>query len=296
MTLAEQAPGFEAVGAGIVLGPQALAILDALGIPVTGLGEPLSAFAIRTAAGRPLNASLTEGHLAELGPARAMTRPALHERLAAALPDDVELRLGARRQRDRVERGVQRPGGGRLGHLADLGGGGVLALGEAVDPVVEQQDRQVHVAAQRVDQVVAADRERVPVAGDHPDVQVGAADGHPGGDGGGPPVDRVHPVAVHVVGEPRGAADAGDDDGVLPLHAQRRHHALERRQDGVVAAAGAPAHLLIGGEVLAVERGQRQRNTAEAGQGGHRASSASTMAVRSAANSVIEIGSPRTRP
>ena len=104
VTLAEQAPGFEAVGAGIVLGPQALAILAALGIPVTGLGEPLSAFAIRTADGRPLNASLTEGHLAELGPARAMTRPALHERLAAALPDDVELRLGARLEPTELQR------------------------------------------------------------------------------------------------------------------------------------------------------------------------------------------------
>src|SRR5690348_17916775 len=35
-----------------------------------------------------------------------------------------------------------------------------------------QQDRQVDVAAQRVDQVVAADRQRVAVPGDHPDRQV----------------------------------------------------------------------------------------------------------------------------
>ena len=59
--------------------------------------------------------------------------------------------LGAERQRDRVERVVDRSNRRRLGDLAGLGGRGVLPLGEPVDPVVEQQDGDVHVAAQRVD-------------------------------------------------------------------------------------------------------------------------------------------------
>jgi hypothetical protein len=49
--------------------------------------------------------------------------------------------------------------------------------------------------------VVAADREGVAVAGDHPDVEVGTGDGQAGGDGRGPAVDGVHPVGVHVIGE-----------------------------------------------------------------------------------------------
>jgi hypothetical protein len=84
-----------------------------------------------------------------------------------------ERRLRAQRQRQRVERRVRRAGRRRLGDLAELGGRRVLPLVRPVDPVVEQQDLQVDVAAQRVDQVVAADRQRVAVAGDDPDRQVG---------------------------------------------------------------------------------------------------------------------------
>ena len=43
-----------------------------------------------------------------------------------------EGRLGSQGQRHRVERGVDRAGRGRLGHLPDLRGGGVLALRQAV--------------------------------------------------------------------------------------------------------------------------------------------------------------------
>jgi hypothetical protein len=104
--------------------------------------------------------------------------------------------LGAERQRERVERRVQRAERRGLGDLALLGGRRVLALGQPVDPVVEQQDLQVDVAAQRVDQVVAADRQRVAVTGDHPDGQVGPGGGEAGGDRRGAAVDRVHPVGV----------------------------------------------------------------------------------------------------
>ncbi len=161
-----------------------------------------------------------------------------------------EGRLRADRQRHRVEGRVQGPHGGRLGDLADLGGGAVLALGEAVDAVVEQQDLEVDVAAQGVDEVVAADGQRVAVAGDDPHAQVAAGGGEAGGDGGGAAVDGVHPVGVHVVREAGGAADAGDEDDVLPGQAQLRHEALHGGQHGVVTAARAPAHLLVGLEVL----------------------------------------------
>ena len=84
-----------------------------------------------------------------------------------------EARLRADRDRDRVERVVERAERRALGDLADLARRRVLALGETVDLVVEEQDRHVHVAAQRVDQVVATDRQTVAVTGDDPDVEVG---------------------------------------------------------------------------------------------------------------------------
>ena len=119
-----------------------------------------------------------------------------------------ETRLRTERHGERVERRVDRAHRCRLRDLADRRGGGVLALGEPVDPVVEQQDVEVHVAAQRVDQVVAADRQAVAVAGDHPHVEIGSRDRDAGGDRRRPPVDRVHPVGVHVVREAARTADA----------------------------------------------------------------------------------------
>ncbi len=73
-----------------------------------------------------------------------------------------ERRLGAERQRDRVERMVGDAERRRLGDLAQLGGRRRLALGQPVDLVVEQQDLHRDVAPQRVDQMVAADREESP--------------------------------------------------------------------------------------------------------------------------------------
>ena len=137
--------------------------------------------------------------------------------------------------------------------LVDLGhfrGGRVLALGQPVDLVVEQQDGDVDVAAERVDQVVAADGERVAVTGDHPDVEIRPGGGQSGGDGRCPAVDRVHAVGVHVVRESGGAADARQEHGALPAHAELGHQHLHRRQDRVVAATRAPADLLVGGPVL----------------------------------------------
>jgi hypothetical protein len=45
-----------------------------------------------------------------------------------------------------------------------------------VDPVVEQHDLDVRVAAHQVDDVIAADRERVAVAGDEPHRKLGVRD------------------------------------------------------------------------------------------------------------------------
>jgi hypothetical protein len=77
-----------------------------------------------------------------------------------------EGRAAAEREAERVERAVDRAHGVDFVFRPDRRGRRVLALGEPVDLVVEEQDLQVDVAAQDVRHVVAADREPVAVAGD----------------------------------------------------------------------------------------------------------------------------------
>jgi hypothetical protein len=84
-----------------------------------------------------------------------------------------ERRLRGERERERVERAVVRAERRRLRDFAALARRRRLPFREAIDLVVEQQDLHRDVAPQRVDQVVAADRERVAVAGDDPDREVG---------------------------------------------------------------------------------------------------------------------------
>ena len=114
-----------------------------------------------------------------------------------------------------------------------------------VDLVVEQQHREVHVAPQRMDQVVAADRQRVAVAGDDPHVEVGTGERHAGGDRRRAAVDAVQAVRVHVVREPGGAPDAGDEHEVLRASRRARAGAAaprrgwsSRRTPGTTAPPG----------------------------------------------------------
>ena len=123
--------------------------------------------------------------------------------------------LAADGDRERVERVVDRAHRRALGLFAERRRGRVLALREAVDAVVEQDDVDVDVAADGVHQVVAADREAVAVARDDPDVQIGPHRLQARGHGRRAAVDGVHAVRVHVVREPAGAADAGDEHDLL---------------------------------------------------------------------------------
>ena len=179
-----------------------------------------------------------------LVPARALER--LLEMLGVRVdrPGD-ERRLGGERDREGADREVNGPVWCRLGDLAELGRRAGLALREPVDAVVEHHDPNVDVAPERVDQVVATDRQGVAVAGDDPDHQVRPRGLEPRRDGGGAPVNGVEPVGVHVVRQPARAADAGDEDDVLLRVAEVGHHLLGLREDRVVPAAGAPAHLLV---------------------------------------------------
>ena len=83
-----------------------------------------------------------------------------------------EARLGADGDAQRVERLIDRAERRRARPLAPRARRRVLALRQPVDLVVEEENRDVHVAPQRVDEVVAADRQRVAVAGDDPHGEV----------------------------------------------------------------------------------------------------------------------------
>ena len=165
-----------------------------------------------------------------------------------------ERRLRGEGERQRLDRGVDGAGRGRLRALAELRRRRGLALGQPVDPVVEHDQLEVDVATHRVDHVVAADRQRVAVAGDDPDHEVGAGRLEARRERRRTAVDRVEPEGVHVVRQPTRAADARDEDDVLLLVAEVGHHLLGLGKDRIVPAAGAPADLLVGHEVLAGQR------------------------------------------
>src|SRR6266508_544197 len=99
-------------------------------------------------------------------------------------------------------------------------------------------------------QVVAADAQTVAITRDDEDLQLGPRQLEPGGDGRRAAMDRVKAVRVHVVREAARAADTRDEHDVLLRNAKARHRLLDRAQDGVVPAARAPAHVLVGLEVL----------------------------------------------
>jgi hypothetical protein len=195
-----------------------------------------------------------------------------------------EARLGADGDAERVEGLVDRACGRRARPLAPWARRRVLPLRQPVDLVVEKEDRDIHIAPQGVDEVVAADRERVAVPRDDPDGEVGTRGGEPGRDRGRTAVDRVHPVRLHVVREAGGAADAGDEDDALARDAELGHELLDGGEDRIVAAARAPADLLVGLQVL-----RRQCQLAVAVAFCH------NIAPIASPNSLARKGTPRTR-
>ncbi len=87
--LYEQAPGFEQIGAGVVVGANAKAILDLLGVSLAGIGAVFDRFEARDGHGDVLNVMRTGDDLA-IG----VTRGVLHDRLLAALPAAVRVHVG----------------------------------------------------------------------------------------------------------------------------------------------------------------------------------------------------------
>ena len=116
----------------------------------------------------------------------------------------------------------------------------VLAARHAIDAVVDDDGREVHVAPRRVDEVVAADGRAVAVAHGHQHLQAGVGHLDAGGGGQRPAVGAVVPVKVQIVVEIARAADAGGDHHVVLRDAQVLHrpdHGADHRAD---AAPGTP--------------------------------------------------------
>jgi 2-heptyl-3-hydroxy-4(1H)-quinolone synthase len=120
VTLVERAAAFEAVGAGIVLAPNAVHVLAGLGVDLAGAGQPLAHMEVRTAADDLLTTMDLRALRLRFGPTYGIARPALHALLAEALPGDVEVVLdaGVERVEDAAGRvAVTWPGGSRTADL-----------------------------------------------------------------------------------------------------------------------------------------------------------------------------------
>jgi 2-heptyl-3-hydroxy-4(1H)-quinolone synthase len=107
VTLLERTAQFEAVGAGIVLAPNAVHVLTGLGLDLAPQARPLAATEVHTAAGSLLSRLDTAALARRYGPTYGLGRALLHTALADALPGTVEIIHRARvdsvdEQEDRV--------------------------------------------------------------------------------------------------------------------------------------------------------------------------------------------------
>jgi len=90
----ERSPTLDPVGAGIVLAPNALRILAALGVRLQPCGEPINRITIRNSDGVVLESTEIHRILPSAGPTLAFHRAELHQALLSALDPGVEVRLG----------------------------------------------------------------------------------------------------------------------------------------------------------------------------------------------------------
>src|SRR6266852_2456822 len=96
-----------------------------------------------------------------------------------------------------------------------------------------------------MNRVIAADRERVAVTGGYPNFEIGLNRFNPRCNRGRTAMDGVETERIHVVREAAGAADAGNHHKIFALDAELGKHRLHRGENGVVAAAWAPADFLV---------------------------------------------------
>src|SRR5690606_17575724 len=146
---------------------------------------------------------------------------------------------GAGRERLQADvDGRERVGAGVLEALPEVGGGGELPLGEAVDAVVLDDVDHAHVAPEHVLELAEADGAGVAVAADADGAHAVVGLQRAGAERGHAAVQRVEAVrlAQEVGGRLAGAADARELDDVLRLQVQLVRHLDQLGGHGVVAA------------------------------------------------------------
>ena len=116
-----------------------------------------------------------------------------------------------------------------------------LHLGQAIDLIVVEEHRHVHVVTDGVDPVGRADAAAIAVTGVDEHVQVLAGHAYALGQRQRAPVDTMEAVGLHVMGEAAGATDPRHEHGLLWSELLVTTQTLYRRQDRVVATSGAPA-------------------------------------------------------
>src|SRR5207302_21351 len=111
-------------------------------------------------------------------------------------------------ERNRIEGTIEGAVRSGFGFFVQLGSRRILALGEAVNAVVEEKNFEADVAAKHVNRVIAADGKGVTVTSGDPNFEIGANRFQAGGDGWRAAVNRVETKRIHVIRKTRRAADS----------------------------------------------------------------------------------------
>src|SRR5215212_5848279 len=108
-------------------------------------------------------------------------------------------RLTRDRQRQGIDRIVDGAQGSRLRLFTKLGSWTVLALRQTVDTVIEEDVVDVEIAPDSMDEMVAANRQCVAVAGDHPNAEIRIRALDSGRHCRRASMNTVEAVGIHVV-------------------------------------------------------------------------------------------------
>src|SRR5712692_4112841 len=127
-------------------------------------------------------------------------------------------------QRHGIERtvdGAERRG---FGLLVEFGSRRILALGQSVDAIVEEQNLDADVATQHVDGVISANGQRIAVPCGDPHFQIRTNGFDSRGYCRRAAMNGVKAERVHVIRKAAGAADAGNDHKVFALDSEFREY------------------------------------------------------------------------
>ena len=144
------------------------------------------------------------------------------------------------RRSDRIERKLHAAVRRTLGLHVERTGWRQLARGQAVDLVVHDDIGEVHVAARRVREVIAADPVAVAVAAGDDHVQFMIGHLCTGRHRKGASVQRMHAVGVEVTGKVGRAADAADGENFVGFEAHFQACLAQAVEDAEIAASRAP--------------------------------------------------------